>query len=95
MSSIGVRRLVAVVAVVAAGFTLPVVTAGSASASPQRCEISLHNNGYIVGPQSKSSCEMAVVAHTVTGAMLRAACTNSLVGIGVKPGDATDACYSY
>lgn len=95
MSSFGVRRFVAVAVVVAAGCALPVVTAGSASASPQRCEITLHNNSYIVGPQAKSACKNASAAQTVTGAMLRAACTQSLVNIGVRASHASDACYSY
>lgn len=96
MKSLTIRRVVAAVGITVAAVTLPVVTAGVANASPARCEISLKNDGYVVGPKVKSACSNASADRvSPVAAGLRAACQTQLINIGVKSADAYAACYSY
>lgn len=99
MRFLNVRRLVVAGSVVAAAVSLPVVAAGVANASPQRCEISLHNDGYIVGPKVKAACKNANADRNslnVVANAQRLACKAQLVSVlKVKSSHAQAACYSY
>lgn len=96
MSFLNVRRVVVAVSVVAAGVALPVASAGVASASPQRCEISMHNNGYVVGPKVLAACSFANANYSSPlGVVQRAQCQQKMLDLGVKSQDAYDACFSY
>lgn len=96
MISLSVRRVVAAVGITVTAVTIPVVTAGVANASPSRCEISLQNDGYVVGPKVKATCSKAATSRSSAWAEVqRASCLANLVSIGVKNADANPACYSY
>lgn len=98
VSLLSVRRGMVALSVVAVGFALPVVTAGVANASPQRCQISLINNGYIVGAKVKAACANANASTDVLDIVAetqRTACKGQLILIGVKSNHAVAACYSY
>ncbi|WP_330238754.1 hypothetical protein [Streptomyces sp. NBC_00525] len=98
MSRLGMRRVAVAAAVVMAGVALPIATAGTASASPSRCVISLKNDGYNVGTNSRAACSHAssgtgmLNVHAQTERLL---CRQMLLNLNVKRADADDACYSY
>lgn len=98
MNVLKVRRVIVAVSLVAAGVALPVATAGVANASPSRCQISLQNNGYVVGAKSKAACSNANASTSplnIVAEHQRAVCKAQLIAIGVRSGHAGDACYSY
>ncbi|ORT61774.1 hypothetical protein BKD26_01745 [Streptomyces sp. CB03238] len=75
----------AVCVTVAAGF-IPLVAAAPAQASPASCESYLRSTGrYVIGPQIKAGCSYSRFGSHVI-------CQAKLVGIGVRPTDATAAC---
>lgn len=95
MKSLRARRVISAVSLIAGALALPMVTAGQADASPQRCEISMHNDGYVVGPKVKAACALASATSTPAGVVNRARCQALMLDLGVKSSDAYDACYSY
>ncbi|MFE3341735.1 hypothetical protein [Streptomyces griseus] len=98
MGSRSIRRVMVAASVVVASLGISVGFSGVANASPQRCEITMHNNGYIVGAKVKAACGNANASTSPldpVAAAQRLACKAQLIALGVKSGHAQDACFSY
>lgn len=82
------KRVVSAVAVMVAAGVAPLVTATSASANQSDCISVLAQRHYTIGPKVRAACKQS---HLPIGGP-SPLCTIALIAIGVKDGDAYDAC---
>ncbi|MFF4580893.1 hypothetical protein [Streptomyces sp. NPDC001389] len=82
------KRAGGVLAAVFVAAALPMVAASPASADQGDCQYSLHEAGYNIGPKVEAACKLG--ADFNPGAY--PACYFGLINIGVRIGDAGNAC---
>ncbi|MGO4460495.1 hypothetical protein AB4039_24885 [Streptomyces sp. M-16] len=84
------KRAVGLLSAMFVAAALPMVVASPASADQGDCQYSLHQAGYNIGPKVEAACKLGADFNPAA----YPGCYWALVNIGVRPGDAGDACYA-
>ncbi len=83
-----VKRGLMAASVIAAAAAVPMITAAPASANAAQCAGILRHYGYDVGPKSLEACGWsAIIPNTPS-----VSCYSPLLGLGVNPDHAYEAC---